>query len=497
MRSLVTSLMRVTVTLLRCLGGLLATYTCLAADHVDGLSAEQAALDVKILKRALSELHPALTKYRTQAEIDAAFSRFEARGNAARNSADMYLAATELAAAIRCGHTWTNVLNQEGGSKAALLENADKLPFTMVLVANRWLVLASADPAVNAGDEILSVNGMNAGAMVAALMPYLRADGSSDGKRLQQLNHNRGDYSQMDIVWPLLSPPQDGRYALEIRNPAGKRTAVAVEATTLARREKALADQGIRPPSEQWTFRIDGDTAIMTLPTFAFWNSDFDWAAFIDSAFAELDAGKVPHLVIDIRANEGGDGAIGGKILEHLITKPLQFASDQSTSAYERVPYIIAKYLNTWDYGFFDRTGKVEKISEGTAAGKYRFMPNSNRLQTIVPVSGPYQGKTFILIGAENSSATFQFAKLVKESGAATLIGQDTGGNQRGLNGGQLAWVVLPNSGVSVDIPLLASTYASSTPDASITPDITVKPSFEARAAGRDLEMEEVRRLVD
>ncbi len=304
MRNLVTSLMRVTATLLLCLGGLLATYTCLAADHVDGLSAEQAALDVKVLKRALAELHPALTKYRTQAEIDAAFSRFEARGNAARNSADMYLAATELAAAIRCGHTWTNVLNQEGGSKAALLGNADKLPFTMMLVANRWLVLASADPAVNAGDEILSVNGMNAGAMVAALMPYLRADGSSDGKRLQQLNHNRGDYSQMDIVWPLLSPPQDGRYALEIRNPAGKRTAVTVEATTLARRDKALADQGIKPPSEQWTFRIDGDTAIMTLPTFAFWNSDFDWAAFIDNAFAELDAGKVPHLVIDIRAND-------------------------------------------------------------------------------------------------------------------------------------------------------------------------------------------------
>ena len=247
-RSLVTSLMRMTVTLLLCLGGLFSTDTCVAAGQVNGLSAEQAARDVKILKRALAELHPALTKYRTQAEIDAAFSQFEARGNAARNSADMYLAATELAAAVRCGHTWTNVLNQEGGSKTALLENADKLPFTMVLVANRWLVLASADPAVNAGDEILSVNGTEADAMVAAMMPYLRADGSSDGKRLQQLNHGRGDYSQMDIVWPLLSPPRYGRYALEIRNPAGKRAAVTVEAMTLARREKALAEFSTRYP---------------------------------------------------------------------------------------------------------------------------------------------------------------------------------------------------------------------------------------------------------
>jgi hypothetical protein len=32
----------------------------------------------------------------------------------------MVLAATEQAAAIRCGHTWTNVLNQTGPAKAAL-----------------------------------------------------------------------------------------------------------------------------------------------------------------------------------------------------------------------------------------------------------------------------------------------------------------------------------------------------------------------------------------
>lgn len=242
---------------------------------------------------------------------------------------------------------------------------------------------------------------------------------------------------------------------------------------------------------------IDGDTAVMTLPTFSFWNSDFDWAAFIDSAFAELDARKIPHLVIDIRTNEGGDGAIGGKILEHLIEGPLQFTSDQSTSAYERAPYITAKYMDTWDYSFFDRTGQVEKIVEGTAAGRYRFTPNARKSQTIKPAAHPYKGRTYILIGAENSSATFQFAKLVKESGVATLIGQATGGNQRGLNGGQLAWVVLPNSGVSVDIPLLAATYAATTPDASITPDIMVKPSFEASSAGRDLEMEAVRRLID
>lgn len=454
------------------------------------LSAEQAAQDARILKRTLIALHPALTKYRTQEEMDAAFKRFEQRGGAARNAGEMYLAASELAASIRCGHTWTNVLNQQGAAKETLLEAADKLPFTMMLVENRWLVLASTDPAVKAGDEVLAINGKRAPEIVSMMMPYLRADGRSDGKRLQQLNHNRGDYSQMDIIWPLLSPPVNGRYAVEILRADGSRAAMAVQATRLNARDTALASRGIKPASEAWTFRIDGNRAVMTLPTFAFWNSDFNWAGFIDDAFAELHEKKIPNLIIDIRANEGGDGAIGGKVLSHLVSRPFSFVSDQSTSNYERVPYNLAKYLDTWDFSFFDRTGQVEKITEGTAAGKYRYLPNAAKLQTIQPVGQPYAGRTYLLISAENSSATFQFAWLAKQTGAATLIGQTTGGNQRGLNGGQLAWVVLPNSGVSVDVPLLAATYTAATPDASIDPDIAVQPRFEARAKGRDLEME-------
>jgi C-terminal processing protease CtpA/Prc len=226
------------------------------------------------------------------------------------------------------------------------------------------------------------------------------------------------------------------------------------------------------------------------MPTFSFWNSDFNWTRFIDDAFAQLHEKQIPNLIIDIRANEGGDGAIGGKVLSHLVNRPFSFTSDQSTSSYERVPYNLAKYLDTWDFSFFDRTGQVEKITEGTAAGKFRYLPNAGKLQTIQPVSKPYTGKTYLLISAENSSATFQFAWLAKQSGAATLIGQTTGGNQRGLNGGQLAWVVLPNSGVSVDVPLLAATYTAATPDASIDPDISVQPRFEAKLKGRDLEME-------
>lgn len=466
------------------------------AEPVTTLTAEQAARDVRVLQRALTALHPALTKYRTQPEIDAAFASFERRGQQARSPGEMYLAATELAAAIRCGHTWTNVLNQSGGARAALLDAADKLPLHLTLVDGRWLVLASADPAVAAGDEILAVDGVPAAAMVARLMPYLRADGSSDNKRLRQLGHDRADYSQLDMLWPLLSPPLAGLYRLDLRRASGQQVTVELRASTLAAREAALAAQGIAPVSEAWSFTIEGAVAFLTMPSWSLRNSGFDGARFIDDSFARLQQQQVPYLVIDIRANEGGDGAIGNRLLSHLISAPLTYARSQRVSNYERVPYPLARYLDTWDYGFFDRTGDVEKITVGTAAGKYNLKSKAGE-GAVVPVSPRYAGRTFLLVGGENSSATFVFADLVQRARAATLVGQTTGGNQRGLNGGQLAWVVLPHSGVAVDIPLLASTYAESTPDISVIPEVLVKRTFAAAAAGRDLEREAVRALID
>jgi C-terminal processing protease CtpA/Prc len=481
-------LRQITRSLLFPLGMAAAVTTASAAS----LTPDQARRDAGILVQTLRALHPALDKYNTPAEVDAHFKRFDTRALAAKDSADMYLAATELAAAVRCGHTWTNVLNQQGETKKRLIEAADKLPLTMALVEGRWLVLASAVPLVRAGDEIVSINAMPGARIVAEMLPYLRADGASDGKRLRQLSHDRPDYSMMDIVWPLLSPPSDGSYRLGLRRGSGAVQDIEVKAMTLAARSASLAAQGVTPVSEAWSLRIDGDRAVLRLPTFSVYRSGLDWKKFLADSFAELKAKQVAHLIIDIRANEGGDGAIGLALLGYLVKEPMNPVSDQSVTSYERVPYKLARYLDTWDFSFFDRTGLVDRIAQGPQAGRYKFRPNAMKVNAIAPQADRFTGRTWLLVGPENSSAAFLLAKLAKQAGAATLVGQATGGNERGLNGGQLAWVTLPHSGVAVDVPLLATSYQADTPDASVTPDLVVPPRFVDRAAGRDREMEAV-----
>jgi Peptidase family S41 len=474
--------------------------TSTSSSAVNVVTEAQAQSDVRLAKRALTELHPALTKYNSQAEMDAAFARFETRGNAARSASELYLAATELAAAIRCGHTWTNTLNQGGAVKAVLLESKNKLPLQLVTEEGRWLVIASADPAVRRGDEIVSINGHAAADVITMVMPYLRADGSSDNKRLRQLNHDRDATSMMDLVWPLLSPPTAERYALQVRRADGRSEAVSVAAMTLAERRSVLKAQGFVERDDSaaseaanvWTLEMRDDLAVMRLPTFSFWRSKFNWNQWLDDAFARLAKEGASHLIIDIRDNEGGDGAINRAILSYLLKAPFTWPETQSISAYERAPYSLVKHVDTWDYGFFDRTSKVEKLAER----RYRVAAKTQTDRTITPKPRVFSGKTYVLVGGENSSATFQLAYLAKLSGAMTLVGQSTGGNLRGLNGGELAWVTLPNSGVAIDIPLLAFNPVEPQPDASVAPDVVVQRSFASLVSGGDLEMNAAMTLI-
>lgn len=474
--------------------------TLLSIAHGDpastALSSEQIAQDARILKRALADLHPGLTKYQTGEQWQARLAEFDRRTEAATDVRSFYLAVSRLAADVRCGHTWTNVLNQQGRIKAELLEAQNKLPFHVALVERRFLVIASADDRVQVGDEVLALGGHTPEQVIAALWPYLRADGNSDNKRYRQIGHDRFDYSQLDITWPLLHPPAQGQWAIRLQR--GDRIKnVSVAAMTLAERANELAKRGIAPPSESWRFHIDGDLAILTVPTFSFWNSDFDWSGFLDRSMTELAVAEEQALVIDLRGNEGGDGAIAANLVQRFVVKPVRIRSEQSATTFERVPYVLARHLDTWDFDFFDRTGQVRPITDGPQAGMLEFLPRARGEQSFAPIEPGYRGRTFVLIDGENSSAGFQFAQLTRLSGAATLIGEATGGNRRGLNGSQLTWVTLPNSGVAVDIPLLATRYGADTPDAPVHPDIEVTPTFAARRAGIDEAMNRVRDLTE
>lgn len=342
-------------------------------------------------------------------------------------------------------------------------------------VEGRLLVVASAVAGVPAGSEVLALEGRTPADLTALLMPYLRADGSSDGKRLAQLDDNANGGALQRLL-PLLMPAPAEGWRLRL---ADGRT-VRVLPMSASAREQALRAAGWQPASTAWRLSYHGDVAVLTLPTFAFWGGGFDGAAFLARSFDELHERGIRRLVVDLRDNEGGDDSLGRTLLSHLIAAPHTQPGSPRVSAYERVPYELARYLDTWDFDFFDRTGQVERL-----AGRGWRQPDSPA-QVTTPAARPFRGQVVALVGPQNSSAGFLLARELKASGAALLMGEPTGGNLRGLNGGQLAWLTLPASGVAVDIPLVATITPGPPPDAGVAPDVAVAPRWADVVAGRD-----------
>jgi C-terminal processing protease CtpA/Prc len=458
---------------------------------VPEISAKDALRDLQILKRALTALHPGLYRYATAAQIDAEFAAAGQAVAAGSDRAQMFLLASRIAASVRCGHTWASPYNQAPVVGKTLFDRADKLPITLRWVAGRALVTGSMAQAmkngVKAGDELLAIDGRTVTTISAALLPYLRADGNhagADAKRLAQLNSDANG-GAMDRLFPLLFAPQNGAYTLRLRN-AGSTAERDVQVATVK-----TQDRSAELPNEKtdWQFRIDGDTATLTLPTFAFWRGDFKPNEYLAQRFETLrNTPTVRFLIIDIRRNEGGDDGIGRSLMAHLLSAP--FTTQQGfavESAYERVPYDLARYLDTWDFGFFDRTGSATKSTTQGASRNWQLAPSAgHRIDPVAAPLAPFKGRTLLLVGPQNSSAGFLLARDMKASGAATLLGQSTAGNLRGLNGGQLAWINLPASGVGIDIPLLAAVYEGDVPDAGVLPDVVVPPRFEDAQKGID-----------
>lgn len=479
--------------LLACLVMVNSLAAAVPSPTVEGqqLTAKQATQDLRVLQRALTDLHPGVYRYNTPDAITAEFAAAKAEVDGGSDRERMFLLATRLAASVRCGHTWTNPANQSDEFREAMTARPDKLPVHLRLVEGRFLVTASADSAVHSLDEVLAINDVSTSAIVSTLLPYLRADGGNDGKRLSQLSSGVAG-GEMDRLFPLLMPPENGRYRLVLQAPDGRSRTASVEAIALSRREQALLASGVPAPDEAWALRVEGDTAWLTLPTFAFWGGGFDANAFLDKAFGRLQRERIPYLVVDLRDNEGGDSAIADTLLSHLLSKPYSIADSRGESAYERVPYDLARYLETWDFGFFDRTGKVSK----TNGRNYRMNDQPGGLRELVPASRRFVGKTWALVGPKMSSAGHTLARNLRGSGAAILVGQTTGGNQRGMNGGQLAWVTLPNSRIAIDIPLTAWMPDTAGSDGGIAPDVLALPLFADVRRGTDTEAIAVGKLI-
>jgi hypothetical protein len=157
---------------------------------------------------------------------------------------------------------------------------------------------------------------------------------------------------------------------------------------------------------------------------------------------------------------------------------------------YRKVPDALLPVLDTWDPAFRDWGSDAVRRDD-----RFHVLlddDGNTGVRRIEPLAPRFTGRVFVLVGPDNSSATFQFAEVLKRTRLATLVGRTTGGNQRGINGGAFFFLRLPNSKIELDLPLIAR-FVDGAPDAGLAPDIEVTTSPQDIVEGQDAELNRVR----
>lgn len=467
------------------------------AAAADAMSFDAAAIqaDIDVLQQAYETLHPGLYRYNTAESMRGHFAVLRAALHGRRSLAEVYLALSEFAAKVRCGHTYANFYNQPKAIQAALFEGRNRVPFEFRWLDGRMWVTRdlSGRRLLARGSEILSINGVATSDILAQLLPIARADGSNDAKRVAQLEVQGVDrYEAFDIFLPLYFPQIQAEQQLRLRTPGGAVKRVTVQALSDAQRQAA---RRLKDDDETGGFALEiaRDTAVLRMPSWVFYESKWDWKGFIQRSFDTIARKRIQVLVIDLRGNEGGIDA-GDALLQHLIDSPVQLFDPPRLVRYRAVPDALAPLLHTWDKSFKNWGDDAQPYDAHFF--RLRDEPQASTPRRIEPALPRFRGRVFVLVGATNSSATFQFAQQVQKAGLATLVGQTTGGNQRGINGGAFFFLRLPNTQVEMDLPLIARFPVGDPPDAGIEPDIRVVPTPQDIAAGTDTEMAAVREAL-
>lgn len=462
------------------LGGAVAS---IAASRVTVSAATASAPgDITLLREVYTALHPGLYRYNSPRSVAGLFNRL---GRSWSNQADLrtrFLALSRTLAALQCGHSYANFYNQSKDVQQRLFTDIPRLPFLFRWLSGEMVVVSSQgqQEPIAPGTIVTHINGISARALLAKMLPYVRADGGNDGKRVDLLGcSGRDRWETFDIFCANLFP-EITRYTLDLRLPDGRKSRAIRSPISLAERQAALPPTGADKDAPAWTMAFaPAGYAILTMPGWALYNSKWDWQAFLGQCFADMAARRTTGLVIDLRTNEGGLDC-GDEILARLIDAPLSPESYERRVRFRTVPDHLLKFMDTWDPSF-------AKLGEAAAplSGGFFALP-VGAVERIEPKGPRFRGKVAVITDPGNSSATWRFAATVKAAKLGTLVGGTTGGNQRGINGGAFYFLRLPDSALEVDVPLIGAFARTPKPNAGLEPNIRVAVTAQDIATGRD-----------
>jgi len=231
----------------------------------------------------------------------------------------------------------------------------------------------------------------------------------------------------------------------------------------------------VKPAADPWSFRWVGDAAGDDIGLLT-WDSmrsgtEAAWAKELDRVFAELSSRKARGLIVDVRANGGGNSENGRLLLESVSGNPYRAASGKLWKRSKPYDEFMEASFKWWvrilPWRSFMGIGDLE-------LGEQRWFNKDSPPRSDPDIKRRFDGPVALLVGPGTFSSANMTADVAKSYKMALLVGRPTGAPINSI--GELGFAQLPNSGLIVSFCTAYFLGAAGDPnhDGPVEPDILV-----------------------
>lgn len=460
--------------------------------------------DFRYLRRALEETHPGLYRYHTREEMSRELDSVEGLLNRDMPFYTYYRLLAAMTADIRCAHT--GILPRRNLKR--ILAAGKGFPFATTYIDSHLYVTFNDTPdtVVKPGFEILSINGAPIDSITAILLRHLWSDGHIVSGKWRTLEDS------YFALYYYLFVDQPDRFSVTCKRPTGEMLSVEEDAVGFEDLDKNSAANPVnaamikiygsrsrlnRAKPRRLEIYKEQDAAVMTIRTFGIGKTGDEAAVkmrdFLEKSFAEIRKNKIDNLIIDLRYNSGGWDNTGEVLFTYLIDTPTyyyrRFHTVTDSSAFLQLSSISKEELNNI---------KAELIPEkdGTFTVKEEY---NKTLAMQYPQKDRFTGKVYFLVNGGSASSTGEFAAVAQSNRLGVFVGEETQGNYTGDNGGEFIPLVLPQTRIFVNIPLLYYDNAVTPPAQAgrgTIPDYVVPVNITDLLSGTDTQLNFVYGLI-
>ncbi len=455
--------------------------------------------DYAVVENLVRNVIPGTYRYSSEEEIEKGLAVFKKALQSPISYKDMYVELNRLLALIKCDHTMAGGFNQGNIINSIIHDQADKIPFSFKWIDGKMIVVYDVSEAgMPRGTEIIEMGGLPIEKVFDTLYPFIPADGNQPQNRIRKMEVTGYDfrYNAFDILYGLLFPSVKGIQTIKYREPKSE-TIKNSEITLLTREDrtsKIYAQFPDFPTSkdEMWNIEFTEDNiAVMTINSYGLlgWKAmQLDYKAWLSEAFSMIKTNKTQGLILDIRENMGGNDEMKIELFSYLKDRPqvARKVGREGRTRYDVFPETLKPFISTWgdDPWYYDLREEADGEEEGY------FVFKEDQVSQPTWKKDVYNGETVLLTSGKNTSLAFYTAQEFRLYKKGIIIGEETGGNMRGINGGQILFLTLPTSGIVINAPVMGAFSLKPSDDTGIIPDVKTELTVEDIVNRRDLTLE-------